>query len=231
MDFRAEEFGQAGLYLLFPGARRIVLTREKIRSFAREFESGLDRLPAKVRNAASFQACPVCPERGQAKFCHALPATLAFFEELQEFRSYDAVCAVYRGPERSLVWVPETTMQEALQFVVMFSLLHYCEVGQKYEKYLQGVHPLMTSVEFIARLHLNIYWDCKADRRKIEQVLETFADEITCTCRCQVKRLQLVCKYDALVNAFVNTQAQIELLATTKGDLLEESLEASLVFG
>ncbi|HUL53004.1 MAG TPA: hypothetical protein VLT83_06300 [Opitutaceae bacterium] len=223
MEVRFEDFPQNGLYLLFPDGRRIALTRERIESFARLFESNLDQLPADVRTAAAFRACPVCPEKERAKFCHALPATLAFVEELKGFRSYDKVCAVYRAGARSLVWVPETTMQEALQFVAILSLMYYCEVGRQYWRFFLGIHPLLDARELITRLHLNIFWDCRGDQQKVDQILRAFGNDITCTCRCQVDRLALVCKEEALMNAFVNTQAQIETLATSKGALLERS--------
>jgi hypothetical protein len=231
MEIREEDFNQNGLYLLFPGGGRIVLTRDKIESFAQTFESNLDQIPVEIRSAVAFQACPVCPERERAKFCHALPATLAFFEELKGFKSYDHVSAVYKGPGRGLVWVPETTMQEALQFVVILSLMYYCEVGKHYWKYFLGIHPLLSPEEMINRIHLNIYWDCQGDKPKVDKVLRTFGDEITCTCRCQVKRLGLICKNDALMNAFVNTQAQIEWLATSEGAVLEQSFEDFLKNG
>jgi hypothetical protein len=225
MEIRVDDFKESGLYLLFPAGRRIVLTREKIEAFTRAFESNLDQLPADIRRAAAFQACPVCPEKGRAKFCHALPATLAFFEELKGFKSYDKVDAVYKGREQGLVLVPKITMQVALQFVVILSLMYYCEVGKQYWKYFLGTHPLLSPEEMVTRIHLNIYWDCKGDKQKIDDVLRSFDDDITCTCRCQVKRLALICKDDALMNAFVNTQAQIEWLAAAKDTLLEQSFE------
>jgi hypothetical protein len=172
-----------------------------------------------------FQACPVCPEKDRAKFCHALPATPAFLEELKGFKSFDNVDAIYRGREQGLVLVPKTTMQEALQFVVIFSLMYYCEVGKQCWKYFLGIHPLLGPKEMISRIYLNIHWDCRGDKQKADEVLRFFGNEITCTCRCQVKRLGLICKDDALTNAFVNTQAQIEWPAMTKDALLEQSFE------
>ena len=231
MAISADDFGQTGLYLLLPGEKRIVLTREKIETFAHTIESNLDQIPVEIRSAVAFRACPVCPERERARFCHALPATLAFFEELKDFKSYDHIGAVYKGPGRDLVWVPETTMQEALQFVAIFSLMYYCEIGRQYWKYFLGIHPLLGPEEMVTRIHLNIYWDCQGDQSKIDGVLRVFADEITCTCRCQVERLRLICKSDALVNAFVNTQAQIEWLAMSQGAVLEQSFEEYLANG
>ena len=225
MEINVDEFKLSGLYLLYPGGRRIALTREKIEAFAHRFESTVDQIPAEIRDAAAFHACPVCPERDRAIFCHALPATLAFFEELKGFKSFDIVDAVYRGRDRCLVFVPHITMQEALQFVAIFSLMYYCEVGKQYWKYFVGIQPLQIPEEIIARIYLNIYWDCKGDKQKVDEVLRTFENDITFTCRCQVKRLELICEDDALMNAFVNTQMRIELLAMTKDALLEQSFE------
>jgi len=231
VEIREDDFRQNGLYLLFPGRRPIVLTREKIESFAQTFESNLEQIPVEIRSAVAFHACPVCPERERARFCHALPATLASFEELKGFKSYDQVGAVYKGPGRGLVWVPETTMQEALQFVATLSLMYYCEVGKQYWKFFLGTHPLLSPEEMIKRIHLNIYWDCQGDKPKVDKVLRAFRDKITWTCRCQVERLRLICKNDALMNAFVNTQAQIEWLAASEGTLLEQSFEDFLKNG
>jgi len=58
-------------------------------------------------------------------------------------------------------------MQEALQFVAIFSLMYYCEVGKQYWKFFLGIHPLMDPEEMITRIHLNIYWDCKGDKQKV----------------------------------------------------------------
>jgi hypothetical protein len=116
-------------------------------------------------------------------------------------------------------------MQEALQFVVIFSLMYYCEVGKRYWKYFLGIHPLLSPEEMIARISLNIYWDCKGDKQKVDEILSSFENDITCTCRCQVKRLGLICKDDALMNAFVNTQVQIQLLVMTKDALLDQTFE------
>jgi hypothetical protein len=223
-----EDFQESGLYLLFPGGKRIVLTREKIESFTRTFEANLDQIPDKIRSAVAFQACPVCPEKERARFCHALPAALAFLEALEGYKSHSKVGAAYRGQQAGLVWVPETTMQEALQFVAILSLMYYCEVGKKSWKFFLGTHSLLSPHEMIARIYLNVYWDCRGDQEKVGRVLQSFADEITCTCRCQVKRLGLICKNDVLMSAFVNIQAQIEYLAMKGEAVLEQSFEEYL---
>ncbi|HZP59531.1 MAG TPA: hypothetical protein VFB27_04340 [Opitutaceae bacterium] len=229
MEFKSDDFERPGLYLLLSDGKRIVLTRERIKSFARTFESNLDQIPDEIRSAVAFQACEVCPERGKLIFCHALPATLAFFNELSSFKSHDRVAAVYRGAGCELVCIPDTSMQEALQYVAILSLMYYCEVGKKYWKFFTGVHPLMDTSDLTSRIHLNIFWHCQGEAEKIDRMVQAFADEITFTCECQVKRLRLICKNDALLNAFVNTQAQIECMALTKGALLNHILGESNV--
>jgi hypothetical protein len=224
-------FKETGLYLLFPDRERIVLTREKIELFAHTFESNLEQIPDRIRNAVAFGPCPVCPEKCTAAYCHALPPTLAFIEELEGFKSYDKVDVIYRGYGQTLVWAPATSMQEALQFVAILSLMFYCEVGRKYRKFFMGTHPLQSLQEMTNRIHLNVFWDCEGDTQKPGELLARFAEEINCTCRCQVQRLRLICKSDALMGAFINALNQIELLALCKGALLEESFEDFLKNG
>ena len=225
MEIKTSDFPKRGLYLLFPDGRRINLTRDKVESYARNFEANLHQLPPAIRGAVDFQACPVCPEKDRALFCHALPGTLAFFDEVKEFKSFDHVTAVYRGRGNNLVLAPNITMQEALQYVAAYSLLYYCEIGRQYWKYFRGVHPLLDPGDMISLVHLNMYWDTHGDKQKLDEVLLRFNHDITCTCICQVKRLALICKDDALKNAFVNVQGQIELLAVTQGAMLEGSFE------
>lgn len=231
MGLSSGDFEKTGLYLLLPNGERIVLTREKIEAFAHTFESNLDQIPDRIRNAVAFGPCPVCPEKCTAAYCHALPPTLAFIEELEGFKSYDKVDVIYRGNGQALVWAPAKSMQEALQFVAILSLMFYCEVGRKYRKFFMGTHPLQSLQEMTTRIHLNVFWDCGGDTQKIGELLEEFAKEINCTCRCQVQRLRLVCKSDALMGAFINALNQIELLALCKGALLEESFDDFLKNG
>ncbi len=225
LEIGEDDFPKNGLYLLFPGGRKIALTQERVAAFAHHFESTLDQIPAEIRSAAAFQPCPVCPEKDASIFCHALPATLAFFDELKGSKSFDVVAAVYKTRGQRLVFVPNISIQEALQYVAILSLIYYCEIGRQYHKYLLGIHPLMSPEEMVTRIHLNVFWDCKGDQQKVDEVLGRFRNDITCTCRCQVNRLRLICKDEALMNAFVNTQVQIEWLATTKGAVVDHEFE------
>jgi hypothetical protein len=231
MDITLDKYPQNGIYLHLPDGRLIAVTRDKVEAFARSFEANLDQFSDNVRQAAAFQACSICPERHRAVFCHALPATLAFVDELRGYKSFQKVTAVYRGPEPTLAIAPNTTMQEALQFVAILGLMYHCEVGKKYWKYFQGVHPLQSADELGARIYLNIYWECHGDQEQVERTLQTFSDEITTIAACQADRLRLVASDDALVNAFVHVQSQIAVLTMTRGNQLAQSFESYLQRG
>jgi hypothetical protein len=231
MEIALDQYTENGVYLHLPDGRRIDITRDKIEAFARKFEANLDQIPAHLRKAVDFQPCSVCPERHRAVFCHALPATLAFVDELRGYKSFHEATAVYRGPEPTLAVAPHTTMQEALQFVGILGLMYHCEVGKNYWKYFMGTHPLQSPDELGARIYLNIYWDCRGDQEAVEHVLQTFNDEITTVTSCQVKRLRLVVSDDVLINAFVNVQTQIAFLAMRRGNQLAQAFETYLQRG
>jgi hypothetical protein len=231
MEFALDNYPQNGVYLHLPDGRRIALTRDRIESYTRTFEANLPQLPEKVRQAAAFQACSICPERDRAHFCHALPATFAFVDDLQGFKSFQKVLVVYRGPEPTLAVAPNATMQEALQFVAIMSLMHHCEVGKKYWKYLLGIHPLQSPDELSARIYLNIYWESHGDQEVVERVLQRFQDDITILAQCQANRLRLVVDDDALVNAFASVQSQIACLTLRRGNQLSQAFEEYLARG
>lgn len=228
MQISLDQYPQDGIYLHLPDGRLIAITREKIKAFARRFEANLDQIPAHLRKAVEFQACSICPERDRALFCHALPPTLAFVDELAGVKSFHNVTAVFRGPEPTLVVAPNTTMQEALQFVAAMSLMNHCEVGKKYWKYFVGVHPLQDPDTLSARVYLNIFWECQGNRAAVQEKLESFTEEITSTSICQVNRLRLIVNDDALINAYASVQSQVVCLAMRGGDQVLRSFEKHL---
>jgi hypothetical protein len=231
VEITLENYPRNGIYLHLPDGRLIAITRDKIEDFARNFEAQLDQMPAHLRKAVDFQACSICPERTRARFCHALPPTLAFVDELAGFKSFHQVTAVYRGPESTLVVAPNTTMQEALLFVAALSLMYHCEVGKKYWKYFMGVHPLQDPDKLSARVYLNIYWECQGNQAAVQEKLEAFVEDITTISSCQANRLRLIVSDDALINAFASVQSQVVCLAMRGGDHLVQSFEKYLERG
>ena len=199
-------FETPGLYLLLPDGTRVVLTREVIEKTTRALLDDPDAVPAHVRQAAEYQACSICPERDTAEICHAILPTLPFLEDIDRYMSYDKVTAVYREVDAGYIVVSETTMQNALQFVTILSLIHYCEVGQQYAEYFTGVNPLMPLESIGKAVFLNVYLACQGDVEQATALIDAMSKDILETARCQIKRLRLISSRDAFLNAFVNTE-------------------------
>jgi hypothetical protein len=209
-------FTDPGLYLLFPNDEHVSLTREDIESRTRAFLDDPEALPPHVRAATDYQPCDICPERDTAEICHAIMTTLPFFDDIDRYMSHDNVTAVFRDAETDCITICETTMQDALQFVTILSLMYYCEVGRKYYTYFEGVNPLMPVPQIAKAVFSNVYRVCRGNIGLLEETLETMTEEVLHIATCQAKRLRLISAHDAFLNAFVNTElipryVQIEL--------------------
>jgi hypothetical protein len=147
---------------------------------------------------------------------------LPFLDIVDQYVSYDEVIAVYKGNEDDLVHVRATTMQNALRYVSILSLLRYNLVLQKYWKYYYGIIPIMGGREVATRVYLNMYWFHKGNLEEMKAIIRTFGEELRVSSTNQVKRLNLVCKNDAFVNAFVNTQLVAQFLVNIE-DILTKS--------
>lgn len=223
MNLAVRDFNENGLYLIFPDSSRLVLSREKIEQFAAHFLEDPVKVPPSCKKAVDFQACSVCPMKDSDEFCHALRPTLPFLEMIDRYVSFDKVIAVFKGKNSELVHLRNTTMQRALQYVSMLSLIHYCEVGRSYAKYFLGLMPLMEGKEVAERIYLNIYWHCRGDASRIKEIVTKFFEEIKITSACQIKRLNTICKSDPFLNAFAITQAVTELVSMVNDKTLEKS--------
>lgn len=212
IDFNFNDFGQEGLYLIFPDSSRLVLTRDHIQKVTREYWADPRKIPEEVKLAVDFQRCPFCPLKGQNDFCDALRPILPFFEVMDKYVSYDKVTAVYSDGNKNIFHIADTNMQNALKFVSIQSLMQYCQIGRKYWKYYLGISPLTDGKTVAEKLFLNIYWGHKGDMAKIQYTTSTFNGQIEITADNQIKRMNLICKNDAFMNAFVNTQAALMFL-------------------
>jgi hypothetical protein len=76
--------------------------------------------------------------------------------------------------------------------------------------------------EVATRVYLNMYWLHKGNLEEIRGMIRRFAEELRVSSTNQVKRLNLVCKNDAFVNAFVNTQLVTQFLINIE-DILTKS--------
>ncbi len=199
-------FSTPGLYLLFPDEKRLVLTREGIEKTTRALLDDPDAIPPHVRKATDYKPCSNCPERDTAEICHAIMPTLPFFDDIDRYMSYDRVSAVYREEGEAYIVASDTTMQDALQFVTILSLMHYCEVGQQYEKFFRGVNPLMSIPSIGKAVFLNIYLAAQGDTERAKAIIDSMSRDILETAKCQTARLRLISARDAFLNAFVNTE-------------------------
>jgi len=230
IDLRLSDFEKEGLYLLFPDSTRLELTKENIEKVTESYWHDLAKIPEDMRKAIDFQKCYFCPHKNQEDICDSIRPMLPFLDVVDQYMSYDKVIAVYKGNEDRLVHVKETTMQDALKYVSILSLLRYNLVLRKYWKYYYGIIPITGGREVAVRVYLNMYWLHKGNLEEIKGMIKRFGEELRVSSTNQVKRLNLVCKNDAFVNAFVNTQLVTQFLVNIEGILTKsfEEFEGSL---
>ena len=221
------EFDQKGLYLIFEDSTVLSLTEGEVANVTKRFWEDTTKISPEVRKHADFHPCSICPEAGNDAMCYTLRPVLPFLEDIDRYFSYDKVVAIYRGDEERSFHVAESDMQNALQYICILSLLSYCRVGRQYRKYYQGVIPVMGLTQAIERICLNIYWLHKGDKAKIDSFLQQFQQDISVISGNALKRLNLICKKDALLNAFYNMQVTVDLLAMKMDEVLSKAFQAS----
>lgn len=226
IKLKFSDYEKEGLYLAFEDKTFIDLTKENIEKVTEEFGKDPSKIPDVVKENPEFHRCDICPLREEGIFCNALMPVVPFLEFADRYVSFDKVFAIYKGREKKVVHTAETTMQDALKYVSILSLTNYCETGKKYSKYFWGVVPVMQPKDIALRLYLNIYWFHKANKKEIESLILNFRDEINTNAKNQVKRLNLICKNDAFMNAFVSTQIATEFLSMDIDKILESSFNS-----
>jgi hypothetical protein len=222
LNLRLSDFEKEGLYLLFPDSTKLELTKENIEKVTESYWQDLTKIPEDKRKAIEFQKCYFCPHRDKEDICDSIRPVLPFLDIVDRFVSYDKVIAIYKGNEDKLAHVRATTMQDALKYVSILSLLRYNLVLQKYWKYYYGIIPIMSGREVATRVYLNMYWLHKGNLEEIKEIIKRFGEELKVSSTNQVRRLNLVCKNDAFLNAFVNTQLVTQVLVYIE-DILTKS--------
>jgi hypothetical protein len=212
VNLRMSDFEKEGLYLLFPDSTKLELTKENIGKVTQTYWQDFTKIPEDKRKAAEFQKCYFCPHRDKEDICDSIRPVLPFLDIVDNYVSYDEVIAAYKGNEDKLIHIRATTMQDALKYVSTLSLLRYNLVLQKYWRYYYGVIPIMSGKEIATRVYLNMYWLHKGNAEEIKETIKRFGEELRVSSANQVKRLNLVCKNDAFMNAFVNTQLVTQFL-------------------
>lgn len=221
LQFR--DYEQKGLYILFDDSTLLTLTEREIENISKKFWEDTSKITTEIREATDFKLCPICPERGKEGICYALHPVLPFWEFIDRYVSFDKVTALYKGDDNNLLYVSDSTMASALQYISILSLMYYCRIGRKYWRYYFGVNPLMGPSETRNRLYLNIYWFHKGDLEEIKKIISEFRHEIKITSKSQIKRMELICKNDVFMNAFANTHISTEILSLDMEKALENS--------
>jgi hypothetical protein len=213
------------LYLVFADQSQLFLTRKHIEIATDRYWQDLTKIPRHVRAAIDFQRCARCPMASDEKICDALRPILPFLEHLDRFKSTDWVQVVYQGLEPGIFQIANTTMQTALSYISVLSLIHYCQAGRKYRKYYYGITPLSSASTVATRLYLNIFWLHRGDQAAVDQVVSEFGHMMLTLSQNQVKRLNLICRNDAFNNAFVNAQVAAALLSLHMDQQLQKAFE------
>jgi hypothetical protein len=223
MNLKFKEFEKPGLYLIFSDGSKLILTKENIELTVETYWNDITKIPLQVRKAIEFQRCYFCPLKRIEDMCDAIRPTIPFLEIVDKYVSFDKITAVYRDENKDILYISSTTMQQALKYVSILSLMHYCRKGRTYWRYFWGINPLMHGREIASRLYLNLIFLHNCNMDEINKVILKFKEEIKITSKNQVARMNLVCQNDAFSNSFVNTQIITEILSMN----LDKALEAA----
>ncbi len=226
LSLALSEFDQTGLYLIFEDSTMLALTESNVADVTRRFWEHPSAITPDIKKHADFQPCSICPEAGNNTMCHTLRPILPFLEDIDRYFSYDRVVAVYRGKGDTIFHIAEAEMQNALQYICILSLFSYCTVGRQYRKYYHGVIPVMGFAPAVERIYLNVYWLHKGDRTAVDRFLRKFQEDISVITRDVLKRLNLICQKDALLNAFYTMQVTVDLLTMKVDEVLDKAFQS-----
>jgi hypothetical protein len=132
IDFKFSDYEQKGLYLLFEDSTKLTLTEKEIENVSQKIWDNPAKITPEVRDASDFKSCTICPERGKKGICYALRPVLPFLEIIDKYVSFDRVTAFYKGDDEKLLYISDSSMQDALQYISILSLMYYCRVGRKW---------------------------------------------------------------------------------------------------
>lgn len=189
-----------GLYIFFEDGHEIIISNIDIERFAFENFLNSDKIPAAINKIKNLERCHICPK--QDGICEALIPIMPYIEVLDNYKSFDRVEAAYKNSD--MLYVSETTVQEAVKYIAITGLMCHCLVGKKYWKYLFETNPLMSIEKLFNRFYLNLYWIKKGDPKIIDEYIKRFSDDITVMTTNVSKLLNVICHSDAFSNSFAN---------------------------
>jgi hypothetical protein len=221
-------FSRRGLYIILENLKQIDFTDENIKKITEYYWNDSDKISYSIRKAVDFQRCDFCQLKNDNDndICNAIKPILPLIDFIKEYKSFDKVTAVYVD-NKNIVHVSYTTMQEALKYLSMISLLDYCLEAKLYKKYYYGVNPLLNPEEIAKRLYINAFW-INRDIIETTKFIKEFTKKMTVTSVNQIKRINQVCQKDSLANAFVNTQLSSMLMSLNIEDSINNDMEKIL---
>ena len=228
INIRISDHEEPGLYLIFEDLTKLALTRENINRITEEYWMDPNKISPDLKTSADLKRCKLCPSKEKDDFCDALRPILPLLNVIDEYKSFDKVTAIYKGDDIGLCHIMNTTMQRALRYISNLSLMEYCRLGKKFHKYYHGIIPIAGTEEIVNRMYLNIYYIHRGNEQAIEEIISQLKQEMTIAIKNQLKRLRLISKNDAFLNAFVLTHLVADVLHDNKDTALREQFKKSL---
>lgn len=225
------KYQDAGLYLLVDERHgTIAFTEKNIERLTQFFWNSDKHISDEVKKSCDFARCEFCPRRDEGGMCDAIKVELPLIEAIDEFPSYQPVTAIFKDSFDNSLSVYCATMQQALQYIVFFSLIYYCQTGKKYRKYFYGIDPMLELEDFAAHLYMNVYWYNHGDALKTLDMVHEMKSIFMAASKNQVKRLNMICKSDSLINAFALIGTTFEFMEFNTEQIVEDRLREFEIF-
>lgn len=228
VSLNLDKFEDKGLYIIFNPKNILSLTDKIIHDTAENFLSDSSKISNEVKNNLLFQRCNHCPKRQEKTLCDSLRTILPFMDTIDKYKSYDKILILYRGNEKQLYYLSDTTMQVAFQYTAILTLTQYCQFGIRYKTYFYGVVPVMSAPEVAKRIYLNAYFLHKGNEKEINSFIKEFSDGVLISSTRQVERLRLICKNDIFMNSFVTMQMVTQFLTLDIAKEINEEIRQSI---
>ena len=191
-------------HLFFNDFTHLILDKKSIREMADFYWNNKNKISSEIKNALEFRPCKICDSYGKTVMCKAIQPVLPVLEIVDRFMSYEEVFVFYRD-RNGLNYSTKISLQHALYFVAFISLFDFCSVLKKYKKYFKQVLPFMSDTEIVYKIFLNISYLNNCENEEINEVIKNLKTDVQITTGNQLKRLRLLCKKDAFLNAYFET--------------------------
>ena len=163
------------------------------------------KMIAKLKKNQNFFKCNFCISKNNTTLCSAFKTILPIINAVDNYNSCEKVTAMYKKTNDE-TQVIQMKLQDALIHVALISILKLCDFGSKYNLIFNKISPLTNALEILKTLYFNISSLVKGDNKKIVKYIKQLKNDFTQVINNQIKRLQLVCKQDSMLNAFFEVQ-------------------------